>query len=469
MLIGIAGRISIVAESLPEQSSIRKLSEKISVYSKQINDEDPAFVSVAEALYGFYRTATGVAINRKLETLLPYLKLVHQDWGLNAVEIEVMRLASAGVNRGSLAINTQAIARMENKIDVGAAWNEQLLANNEENPSVRLALGGAYAAVGAWEKLDSLAAKTLEKRWFTDWTLSKWSSLLVNNLRVVAARRFLLELPNDNPQKALLELRLSSFESGNSKCEFDTRIINLDSEPRKLQLTKYLTARGGYSGERLNAVDGRNLPTLALYALGETKEAYERNGAGAIATALSHMKAWEQLLQGSDDHCLVLEDDSVPFTHWEYHRGTVESALQTTEILWVNQRLSRVIGADEVPLQAVTDPTTVLLNRPGNISGTGTDGYIVSRKGAEKLLDAFSNDRICGHVDGQMMAYSVESHFEVDSENKTYNIVKQLSNRLRGSSLVAQCLSVPMIFANDHGVSNTVSVTQQQRHQPRIF
>lgn len=458
-----------MAEPLPDQTSIRKLSERISVYSKEINSKDSVFVSVAEALYGFYRSANSTDINRKLETLLPYLKLVHQDWGLNAVEVEIMRLASAGVNLGSLAINSQAIARRENRFDVGTGWNEQLLAYSEDNPSVRLALAGAYASVGAWEKLDSLATETLNKRWFTDWTLSRWSSLLVNNLRVVSARRFLSEIADDNPQKELLDLRLSSFESGESKCEFDTRIINLDSEPRKLQLTKYLTARGGYSGERLNAVDGRNLPTFALYALGETKEVYERNGAGAIATALSHMKAWEQLLESSDEHCLVLEDDSVPFTHWEYHRGTVESVLPTTEILWVNQRLSRVIGADEIPVQAVTDPTTVLLNRPRNISGTGTDGYIVSRKGAEKLLDAFSKDCICGHVDGQMMAYSVERNFEAQSENRTYNIVKQLSNRLRGSSLAAQCLSVPMIFANDHGVSNTVSVTQQQRHQPRNF
>ena len=458
-----------MAEPLPDQTSIRKFSERISFYSKEINSQDSTFVGVAEALYGFYRSARGAAINRKLETLLPYLKLVHQDWGLNAVEIEVMRLASAGVNLGSLAINSQAIARRENRFDVGAAWNEQLLAYSEENPSVRLALGGVYAAVGAWDKLDSLATETLEERWFTDWTLSRWSSLLVNNLRVVSARRFLSELPDDKPKKELLDLRLASFEFGGSKCGFDTRIINLESEPRKLHLTKCLTARGGYSGERLNAVDGRNLPTFALHALGETEEVYERNGAGAIATALSHMKAWEQLLQSSDEHCLVLEDDAVPFTHWEYHRETVESTLQTTDILWVNQRLSRVIGTDKIPVEAVTDPTTVLLDRPGNISGTGADGYIVSRKGAEKLLDAFSKDSICGHVDGQMMAYSVERNSETESENRTYNIVQQLSNRLHGISLVAKCLSVPMIIANDHGVSNTVGVTQQQRHRPRVF
>lgn len=435
---------------------------KIRAKTKAVNWSDPQFRQEAESLYSFYRRAKGQELRRGDHTLVSYLELVRQDWGLQAVESEVKNLLQAGAVSKTLVTAAQYSARAGKDLSAAVRMTDTVYQTHRENPIVNLVMGQAFAAVGNWAGLDQIAKMALHQKAVTPWSGTRWTRLLVDNCRFDIAGDYLGFLENNSLPTSLFSTRIDSFTSDNESLDIPTYLINLDSEPRKLDLSLQLLAWGGYHPTRIKAVDGRELPSFAHEGLGSSPDVYREQGAGAIATALSHINIWERFLSGHDSHCLVVEDDAAPFVHWTYHRENLQE-VATYDLVWGNERMSRVLGAEALPEAGISTPWEILAGRPSAFRGIGTDCYLVSRTGATQLLELFSEHSIRGHIDGQMGAYSIGDQTE-QAKNRTQSTTQNLRKSMKVvNGLSSVCLNVPAIFANDHGVSNTIEISRDHR------
>lgn len=158
-------------------------------------------------------------------------------------------------------------------------------------------------------------------------------------------------------------------------------LINLDRSPERLKRMDALLTGFGLTCERVPAVDGRQLSDAEKQRWLGGEEKFYRLGPGEIGCFLSHRACWEIIAAGSDSHAVVLEDD----VHIGANAGEIMG-----DAGWIPA------DADIVKLETTLRRTYVEKSPAAQVAGrrvsrlrgehTGTAGYIVSRRGAEKLL-----------------------------------------------------------------------------------
>jgi len=148
-------------------------------------------------------------------------------------------------------------------------------------------------------------------------------------------------------------------------------VLNLARSPERRAFMAQGLARAGVAAKFVAAVDGRarRLPSHPRLSTAET------------ALILSHRKAWRRLLASAAEHAVVLEDDA--------HLGEGFAALLGAD--WGR------LGFDLVKLETSFDRVW-LARRGAAVSGRtlrrlGAEhlcaaGYLVSRAGAQKLIEA---------------------------------------------------------------------------------
>jgi len=178
--------------------------------------------------------------------------------------------------------------------------------------------------------------------------------------------------------------------------------INL---PRSQGRRKGIQARWqalGIEPQFVDAVDGFTMPAAEYRLWCPTR----RREPGSVANGLSHHGAWRRLLESSEPYAFVFEDDAWPFADLAI-AAEIPAIMENskTDLLFVNERvcyrwwqmephgfsplLSSILRANEDPLRM------------------GTDGYLVTRAGAQKLIENYKLDRVIGPTDGQMVLYSL--------------------------------------------------------------
>lgn len=172
----------------------------------------------------------------------------------------------------------------------------------------------------------------------------------------------------------------------------DVFVISLD---RSLDRWKDLEKRAksaGFNPIRFPAVDGTQLPASEIARLTALQTgSLPRLGPGEVACFLSHRALWQQFLKGTDDWVLILEDDV------HFHRLT--PLIQDTG--WIPPD-AEIVKCETYRRQARLGPTASIT--PNGIrlarlqsKHLGTAGYILSRSGAEKLVDL--TEGLCEAVD----------------------------------------------------------------------
>lgn len=167
-------------------------------------------------------------------------------------------------------------------------------------------------------------------------------------------------------------------------------VINLDRSRERLKAVKGSAKRFGIALRRVAAVDGRALPPSAL---GDLDEASFRRLHGKtvmpaeIGCYFSHLKVLDEIA-GGNEPCAVIVEDDIEFT---------------ADFLPFNEALAHIAGWDVVKL---VNHRTSLFRRfreviPGYSIGRCGHGplgssaaYAVTRKGAEKLLEALKPMRL---------------------------------------------------------------------------
>jgi glycosyl transferase family 25 len=157
-------------------------------------------------------------------------------------------------------------------------------------------------------------------------------------------------------------------------------VINLDRQEERLRRMAAMFDAIGLQLTRVSAVDGRQLSeeTIKRWCRGSVLGAARP---GATACFLSHRGCWQRIVDEALPYAAIFEDD--------LHLGNDVAALLANGD-WVPE------NADVVKLETMRQPTRMgktPLAAPGarklyRLAGKhiGAGGYLVTRKGAEKLL-----------------------------------------------------------------------------------
>ena len=182
------------------------------------------------------------------------------------------------------------------------------------------------------------------------------------------------------------------------------KVINLERRPDRLEsfrsrLAKTASARFGARIERFAAIDGRDLSLTP-----EIRDTFRGNDFGYrrsfIGCALSHLALWRELAAGEAPAFLICEDDATLCHGFEGQLvelcGALEESHPAFDVL--------LLGCFDWQPRADDDfDATRRAARPRRFDGAryvgGTFAYIVSRRGAQRLLALVERDGIQNGID----------------------------------------------------------------------
>lgn len=394
--------------------------------------------------------------------LLPLIyDLTTKQWGAGSIRHTTLNLHSRGISANRLALQAMAAARRANDFNLARDIIADL---NELEPNdlvVSLFLAQSEAALGNFQRLKDLSYTTRQNTALSPWLINEWVKLTQNNLLIDEARRW-IELSDDEAAVTLADRRIASFETADPSFSIEANVISLDRDTRRWALADHYLKSGGAVPIRRRAVDGMELPDYSLAHLGASTEVARTHGAGAIAVALSHIRVLEEFLSTSQERIFVAEDDAAPYFHFSYFKQILNETLDI-DFLWVNERMSLQYTTPDPCSLKLCNPWEILSARNNRVLGLGADGYIVNREGAAKLLENFNEDKILGHIDGQFAAYS-ENVDDSPAITRSQVAVKSLRTQLTSHRpIFDKALSIPMVWANDHGSSNNIVISDIRR------
>ncbi len=150
--------------------------------------------------------------------------------------------------------------------------------------------------------------------------------------------------------------------------------------------------------ERIYGIRGRHLPDLTCRIL--TKNKWSVNHKGTLGCFLGHLRAWEKIRDGNSEAGFILEDNAKLIGFGQILDLELPEQL---DLLWCNARTC-------YPLSSVDNFRPVLPILPyvdSHGRSIGTDCYLLSRAGANKLINFVEVDSCFTHVDLRLMAYSL--------------------------------------------------------------
>ena len=171
---------------------------------------------------------------------------------------------------------------------------------------------------------------------------------------------------------------------------FKTYIVNLDRRPDRWEnFIKNAKDLDFLNYERFSAVDGKLIKNSSqLQQIFESNDYYMRRG--MVGCLLSHVKIYTELINSEYDYFTVLEDD-VEFTpdfKNKYDNIMSQVNNKNWDLIFLGhhvrdtRRQADELVKDKMPILTKRDAYWSFLNSLG-----GTGGYIISKIGAQKLLD----------------------------------------------------------------------------------
>jgi len=181
-------------------------------------------------------------------------------------------------------------------------------------------------------------------------------------------------------------------------------IVNLDrDEERFVRTVTQLQRYPILSPLRLSAFPGRILPDHVCHIL--TGNAWSHEHKGTLGCFISHVSAWETVARDEAANFTLVVEDNAEFSNCE---------LLANLVLPPNCDLAFCNSRTAYPGQG-RDPHSVLFRSVDRVPAfveshghaVGTDGYILTPRGARKLIEFVTADRLFSHVDLRMLAYGI--------------------------------------------------------------
>jgi glycosyl transferase family 25 len=181
-------------------------------------------------------------------------------------------------------------------------------------------------------------------------------------------------------------------------------VVNLDRNPERMEEMERQLAGSAVPWQRHSGVDGTRLPGAAVALLSADGAAPK----GTLGCFLSHVAVWERLLASGDEALLVMEDDAMPLVDLPTRLGGL-GLPDGWDVVWVNDRMEPTVDADAAAGFTVHPLVDVMRAMDPDNNACGTDGYLVSRAGAAKLLAWLDADGMADDVDWRMVAYGLSA------------------------------------------------------------
>ena len=226
-------------------------------------------------------------------------------------------------------------------------------------------------------------------------------------------------------------------------------VINRACDEARWSRFKQKARAQGVKPERIAAIDGhRPDAPFHLYAdlIGTHFWGEDRIKPGALACYLSHRKAWEQIVARGLDRALICEDD-VDLTEPTERLAAAADTLGAFDLLFANDRLAGGGG-----IRPLSDAV-----REMQAKAPGADCYLMTRRGAERMLALSARQKIVCGVDWAMLWNGLEpglAHPEISILDKvlarpdpllTAFALGQPVSRLRGgASSIAHSVTIPI-------------------------
>ena len=216
-------------------------------------------------------------------------------------------------------------------------------------------------------------------------------------------------------------------------------ILNLDRNPDRLLETEAQFASCRMPRFRVPGVEGARLPRPAVLKLGG-----DPARRGTLGCFLAHAAAWEMMLADHLSHCLVVEDDTMPLLDLPDRWGFF-GLPDELDLCFVNDRMAPRVATPAFQLLTTAE---ALYQFPPERNAPGADGYLISARGARKLLDWVTEDGFTGDVDWRLLAYTVSpaecAALPVGSHARRE--IARLDRKIgSGRRLEARVLSPPLI------------------------
>ena len=185
----------------------------------------------------------------------------------------------------------------------------------------------------------------------------------------------------------------------NHGAPYDIAVINMDRNAGRWEELQRQFAGCAPPLRRVPAVEGSRLPTAAVARL--TGEAGAPRG--TLGCFLSHVSAWQALLDRGAGHCLVLEDDVIPLLDLPAGLGALPLP-DGYDLCFVNDRMEPRREADGFTTHPLAH---VMLGFHPEDNAPGGDGYLISRAGASKLMAWVAEDGFAENLDWRLLAYGM--------------------------------------------------------------
>ena len=132
---------------------------------------------------------------------------------------------------------------------------------------------------------------------------------------------------------------------------------------------------------------------------------------GAFACYLSHIKCWKEFINSDESHCMILEDD-VLINANAYFNFSMDNMTERFDVIFITEstvNLAKRIKHKKVFLSASTLLKHLVFNSGGtdSLQAIGSYGYILSKKGASKLLKMVNSRKISMGIDFAMFFNSL--------------------------------------------------------------
>jgi GR25 family glycosyltransferase involved in LPS biosynthesis len=181
------------------------------------------------------------------------------------------------------------------------------------------------------------------------------------------------------------------------------RFINLERATGRRATLEERYARYGVPLDFFQAVDGTQMDE-------DTYRHWCPKGflhPGGVANLRSQFAVWSEFLASDKDHILIFEDDAWPYADlatWEDLTQLVET--ENPDLVFLNER-----GAGHWWDRSTCKPWVPYAESISGWDDTmrapGLDGYLLSRRGAEMLIENFRTDKILYNIDWQVAAYGL--------------------------------------------------------------
>lgn len=179
--------------------------------------------------------------------------------------------------------------------------------------------------------------------------------------------------------------------------------ISLDRRPDRWAKFKAGADAAGVHVQRLSAVDAKEFDAVNHSAIslltahnikfGVRRAHYEIDTGGAVGATLSHIKAWNYLINGTAPALIVFEDDAIlpPDYESRLHQVVAELPAEWDIITFYNTQFGNGRGCEPDPKVAPLQTCTGQM---------GAHAYMISRRGAQRMLARAYPIEI--HVDAYM-------------------------------------------------------------------